>query len=273
MSATLHIIGIGPGDPDLVTLKAFKILTACPVIVGPKSSPNGSSTALSIAKQIINAEEKKVHELLFPMKKIHIKSNVDRTVQDAWLYAANFIINILDQGNDVAFPTLGDPAIYSTGYYLLETIRNISPATPVQFIPGISAMSSCSATTSTPICLGDEKLAVIPATFSDDRIREILLTFDTVVLMKVHRVFKHLISMLNELNLLDKAFLVEKAGMVDERVIHELSMAVDPVHYFSTIIVRKNGRKPLQHPLMQPLPMTGSIESCFESLQQHKTDY
>jgi len=227
MQATLYIIGVGPGDPDLLTIKALNVLRRCPVIATPKATQNGHSTALSIVQQalpVAETHEKEIMELHFPMKKIQLGQEPDPEVLQAWQYAAGKIFAILSQGRDVAFPTLGDPAIYSTGYYLYATILEMHPEVRVQFVPGISAMSSCSATTHTPICLG------------------ILETFDTIVLMKVHRVMDHLISLLNDLNLLDKAALVERVGMEDERVIGDLSVLAGQtgqVHYFSTIIVRK----------------------------------
>jgi precorrin-2/cobalt-factor-2 C20-methyltransferase len=242
MQATLHIIGVGPGDPGLLTIKALGILRHCPVIATPKASQHGHSTALSIVQQALPAGEingKEIVELHFPMKKIHLGQEPDPEVLQAWQDAARCIYAILSQGRDVAFPTLGDPAIYSTGYYLYMTMIEMYPEVRVQFVPGISAMSSCSATTRTPICLGDDMLAVIPATFSDGRLREILETFDTIVLMKVYRVMDHLISLLTDLNILDKAMLVERVGMADERVLADLSTISGQVHYFSTIIVRK----------------------------------
>ncbi len=242
MQATLYIIGIGPGDPDLLTIKAFNTLRHCPVVATPKATQHGHSTALSIVQQALPAselDEKEIVELHFPMKKIHLGQEPDPEVLQAWQDAAGKIFAILSQGRDVAFPTLGDPAIYSTGYYLYATMIEMHPEVRVQFVPGISAMSSCSATTRTPICLGDDMLAVIPATFSDSRLRQILENFDTIVLMKVHRVIDNLIGLLNELNLLDKATLVERVGMADERVLADLSAIDGQVHYFSTIIVRK----------------------------------
>ncbi|MBW6521183.1 MAG: precorrin-2 C(20)-methyltransferase [Desulfoarculaceae bacterium] len=245
MQATLYIVGVGPGDPDLLTIKALNLLRHCPVVATPKALANGNSTALAIVQNALpmdEAHEKEILELHFPMKKIHLGQEPDPEVLRAWQDAATRIFAILSQGRDVAFPTLGDPAIYSTGYYLYATMIEMYPAVRVQFVPGVSAMSSCSAATRTPICLGDDMLAVIPATFSDGRLRQILEGFDTIVLMKVHRVMAHLISLLDELNLLDKAVLVERVGMADERVLADLStidgQAVQ-VHYFSTIIVRK----------------------------------
>lgn len=242
MQAMLYIVGIGPGDPDLLTIKALNILRHCPVIATPKASQHGHSTALSIVQQALPAGEidgKEIVELHFPMKKIHLGQEPDPEVLQAWQDAAGKVFAILTQGRDVAFPTLGDPAIYSTGYYLYATMIEMHPEVRVQFVPGISAMSSCSATTRTPICLGDDMLAVIPATFSDSRLRQILENFDTIVLMKVHRVIDNLIGLLSELNLLDKATLVERVGMADERVLADLSAIDGQVHYFSTIIVRK----------------------------------
>ncbi len=242
MQATLYIIGVGPGDPDLLTIKALGVLRHCPVVATPKALAHGHSTALSIARKALPAGEidgKEIVELHFPMKKIHLGQEPDPEVLQAWQDAAGKIFAILSQGRDVVFPTLGDPAIYSTGYYLYATMIEMHPEVRVRFVPGISAMSSCSATTRTPICLGDDMLAVIPATFSDSRLRQILENFDTIVLMKVHRVIDHLISLLDELNLLDKATLVERVGMADERVLADLSAIDGQVHYFSTIIVRK----------------------------------
>ena len=239
MNATLYIVGVGPGDPELITRKAFRILENCPVIATPKGSRNGNSTALSIVEQAMDLGDREIAHLYFPMKKIHKKTGPTKDVQEAWNQAAEQILAFLEQGKDVVFPTLGDPAIYSTGYYLYETILARQPNIKVEFVPGIAAMSSCSATTGVPICLGDDRLAVIPATFAMGDIRETLQQFDSIVLMKVHRVLDQLVALLDELNLLDKSVLVERAGMKDEYIHKDLAGMTEQVHYFSTLIVRK----------------------------------
>jgi precorrin-2/cobalt-factor-2 C20-methyltransferase len=241
MQSILYIIGTGPGDPELLTVKAIHALKKCSVFVAPKSTFNGNSTALSIVKQAIDTTDKEIIELHFPMKKINIGTEPDAEVREAWHNAARKVLSLLAQGKDVAFPTLGDPAVYSTGYYLYENIIEINPQAKVKFIAGITAMSSCSAATAVPVCLGDEMLAIIPATFKDHRLRQTLETFDTVVLMKVHRVIPHICKLLKDLGLLQKSILVERAGMEDERVILDLSTISEPPHYFSTIIVRTKG--------------------------------
>jgi len=239
MNSTLYIIGVGPGDPELLTLKAHNALNACTVIATPKGSKKGSSTALSIVEQAVELTGKTILELHFPMRKIRMGENPDEKVQKGWQEAAQTVIRNLDAGNDVAFPTLGDPAIYSTGYYLYQTITEIRPDIKVVFVPGISALSSCSAATAIPICLGDDRLAVIPATFSSDTLKETLLSFDTIVLMKVHKVIDELKELLSDLDLLDSAVLVEKTGMREEKIYPDLSKLTETIHYFSTIIVRK----------------------------------
>jgi precorrin-2/cobalt-factor-2 C20-methyltransferase len=248
MSATLYIVGVGPGDPELLTMKALTVLRQCPVIATPTASVQGHSTALSIVRQALSTvdlAEKEIIDLYFPMHKIHREQGPEPLVVQAWQEAARRIAGLLQEGRSVAFPTLGDPAIYSTGHYLAMTLAEIYPQARVHFVPGISAMSACSANTRAPLCLGDDMLAVIPATFSDQRLRQVLESFNTIVLMKVHRVMHSLIPLLRELNLLDKAALIERAGMADERVLTDLTPfageegRVPQPHYFSTIIVRK----------------------------------
>lgn len=241
---TLYIIGTGPGDPDLLTMKAVKTIERCDILVAPKASRKGMSTALSIVDKAVDITSKEIFEVHFPMKKIHMDRDVDIEVLTAWEATAEKVLELLDTKGDIAFPTLGDPGIYSTGYYLYDTLINLRPDVQVKFIPGIPAMSACSAATSTPVCLGDDKLAVIPATFSDEKIRRTLQEFDAIILMKVHKVMEKISRLLNETGLTDKAVYVEKSGMADQRIISDLSNPPDNPHYFSTIIIRKKELRP-----------------------------
>jgi precorrin-2/cobalt-factor-2 C20-methyltransferase len=239
MNNTLYIVGVGPGDPELLTFKAYNALNGCSVIATPKGSKEGNSTALSIIQQAVELERKTVLELHFPMRKVRMGKKPDKEVERGWQEAARVVLANLDDGNDVAFPTLGDPAIYSTGYYLYQTIAELRPDVRVVFVPGISALSACSASITIPICLGDDRIAIIPALFSSNKLKETLLSFDTIVLMKVHKVIEELKALLEDLDLLDSAVLVEKAGMKEEKIFYSLRELTDPIHYFATIIVRK----------------------------------
>lgn len=240
MTGKFYITGVGPGDPELMTFKAARVLSSCPVWFVPKAHIHGSSSALGIISGIIKTKDKDIYELHFPMKKIHMGELPDQEVEKAWNAAASAIYDHLVCGSDVAFPTLGDPAIYSTGFYVCEALIKKDPGISVAIIPGVSSIGASAAAVCQPLCLGDDRFTVIPATFEPSRIREALIDFDTVVLMKVHRVMPELISLLKAMDLLGKAVLVECTSLDSQKVHHDLEAASkEKLHYFSTIIVRK----------------------------------
>ncbi|MDZ7641932.1 MAG: precorrin-2 C(20)-methyltransferase [Desulfurivibrio sp.] len=238
-SGRLAIIGVGPGDPELLTLKAVRRLQSSPVWLVPKGKVDGRSTALEILRSVVDGGDKEIIPHYFPMHKVAREQNPPPEVVQAWQAAAELALVHLRAGRDVAFPTLGDPAIYSTGFYLCQTLLASHPELRLEIIPGISAMGAAAASLGQPLCLGNERLVLIPATFENGRLRETLLNYDTVVLMKVHRVMDRLIALLAELDLLGQAVLVEKTGQVGERISHDLRALDGEPHYFSTIIVRK----------------------------------
>ncbi len=242
-SGTFYVIGVGPGDPDLVTLRGARTLSRCAVWLTPTAKSGGPSTALTIASGAVDPIDKTIISHHFPMKKVHVgKQNIDPEVTHAWGKAADLINDHLIAGNDVALPTLGDPAIYSTGFYVCQALLERNPKAAVEIIPGITATGATSAAAMTPLCLGDEQLAVIPAIFDNTRLREILTQFEAVAFMKVHKALDILVPLLEELDLLDRAVLVEQASTDKQRVHHDLLAAKDKkLHYFSTLIVRKNG--------------------------------
>ncbi len=241
MKGTFHIVGVGPGDPELITLKAMRVLRDCPVWLTPAAQKDGNSTALSIASGSVDPQDKTILIHHFPMKKIHMGESPDPEVQQAWDDAARLISEQLKAGNDVALPTLGDPAIYCTGFYVYETLLQQNPDASIKVIPGISAIGATAAAANTPICLGDDRVAVIPAIFESEKIKEILQQFESVVFMKVYKAMDRMVPLLEELNLLDKAVLVERTSMENQRVHHDLKSTLGmELHYFSTLVVRKS---------------------------------
>lgn len=241
MKGNFYVIGVGPGDPELMTLKAVRLLEKCPVWLTPTGRKNGESTALAIVENVVSNAGKEILTHYFPMKKVHMGQEPDPEVKEAWVQAAALIFEQLNAGRDVAFPTLGDPAIYSTGFYVCETLLEQYADITVEIIPGVSAIGASAAAAGQPLCQGDDRLVVIPATFENGRLREVLSQFDSVVLMKVHRVMGRLVPLLEEMNLLDKSVLVERSSQNSQRITRNLQEAVrrEP-HYFSTIIVRKS---------------------------------
>jgi precorrin-2/cobalt-factor-2 C20-methyltransferase len=136
---------------------------------------------------------------------------------------------------------LGDPAIYSTGFYVCETLRRIVPDLPIEIVPGVSSIGASAASARQPLCLGDDRMVVIPATFENGKLQEVLENFDTIVLMKVHRVMNRIVPLLDDLGLLDRAVFVERSSQREERISRDLLAELNTEHhYFSTIIVRKS---------------------------------
>ena len=240
MRGTLYVVGVGPGDPELMTLKGVKILEQCPVWFAPKAHSEGESTALTIAGAIVDMKGKNIITHRFPMKQVYRAEQADSELSVAWREAAQQIIVHLQAGVDVVFPTLGDPAIYSTGFYVYEALAACNYTGPVKVIPGVSSIGASAASAEMPLCLGDERMVVLPATFENRSISSLLAQVDVVVFMKVHRVLKRIVALLEEENLLEGAVLVERTSCNGERIWHDVRMAQDEeLHYFSTLIVRK----------------------------------
>ncbi len=241
MQGTFYVVGVGPGDPQLMTLKAAKILENCDVWFVPSAFENGGSMALKIASGAVSREGKTILSHHFPMKQVHRGESPDEEVKRAWQEAAKTIMATLGEGTDVVFPTLGDPAIYSTGFYVCETLQEYGSPFKVEIVPGVSAIGASSAVAGLPLCLGDERLVIIPATFENERIREILELSDVVVFMKVYKVMERLVGLLEELGLVDNAVLVERCSLDDQHIWTNVREAVGrDIHYFSTMVVRKD---------------------------------
>lgn len=240
MKGRFYVIGVGPGDPELMTLKAIRLLERCPVWLAPKASKEGKSTALTIVERLVPARGKEILTQYFPMKKVRMGRTPAADVEAAWQEAAGAVLKALAAGRDVAFPTLGDPAIYSTGFYVCDTLFRLDPRVRVEIVAGVSAIGASAAAAGTPLCQGDDRMVVVPATFENGELAEVLEKFDTVVLMKVHRVMDRIVPLLAELNLLDRAVLVERTSQEGQRIRRNLQEIVNEEHhYFSTIIVRK----------------------------------
>jgi len=246
MPGKFYVVGVGPGDPRLLTLRAAEVLRHCPVWLVPSAfargghTGEGGSTALKIAEGVVESKGKTIISHHFPMKPVPRGGDAGPEVIAAWQTAAAEVVVHLAAGRDVAFPTLGDPAIYSTGFYLLETLRATEAGISIEVIPGISAPSSASAAVVHPLCLGDERIVIIPAVFDDQGIRELLAICQVAVFMKVHKSVPRLIALLDEFGLTEHAVLVERASLPDQRIWTDIRQAETVrLHYFSTMIVRK----------------------------------
>ncbi len=224
-------IGVGPGDPELMTLKAARLVAQVPVVAVPVSKVGSDSYALTIVAAHLQPEQT-VLRLHFPMVQ-------DLAVRQAKRQAAAAqIVAELEAGRDVAFLTEGDPFLHSTFVYVLE---HLPEAVPVEVVPGVSSIMAAAAESKRPLVMANQRLAVLSATFENiANLRSVLADFDTVVLMKVYKVLDEVLDLLDEVGLTDGATLVERASHTEARVIQDVrTLRQHKPHYLSLMIVHK----------------------------------
>ncbi|MBP1752406.1 MAG: cbiL [Geobacteraceae bacterium] len=232
--AKIYAIGVGPGDPELLTLKAERILRQAPVICAPSANPADSSYALSIVEGFIDRSRQQVIVQAFPMKTNR------QELEPFWESSAREAVKMVREGKDVAFITIGDPFLYSTFLYLYRLVKEKYPDVPVEVIPGITSISAASIAAGVPLAAASERVAIIPAAFEEKELRHVLLDFDTVVLMKVNRVFDSVYSLLKELGLEKKAVFIRRVGSPEEEVVFDLEPLLGKkLDYLSLLIVKK----------------------------------
>jgi precorrin-2/cobalt-factor-2 C20-methyltransferase len=230
----LYGVGVGPGDPELLTLRAYHLLSRIPVIFVPLKDEKSSSYARSVIKSLVKKSDGKVIGVVLPMLRDKEK------LADYWLKAADNIWQYLKKGEDCAFVNIGDPLLYGTFIHILETLQKSHPEIEVEVIPGISSISAAAARAVVPLASNDERIAIISGNREDKVIRETLENFDTVVFMKMNKVFDRLLIILEELNLIEKCVYVRRCTTQDEEIIRDISkLKGEKVDYFSLLIVRK----------------------------------
>ena len=225
----LYGLGLGPGDPELVTLKALRLLRAAPVVAYP-APETGDSFARRIVAEWLAPNQREI-AIRFPMRPGPPPAEIYRR-------AAVEIAAVLETGDDVAYLCQGDPLFYGSFAGLLEPLDG---RYPVVVVPGVSSPAACAAAAMRPLVQRDEALAVIPATLADDELARRIAAADAAAIVKLGRHFPKLRRVLDELRLLDDAVYVEHASWPSE-IVMPLA-AVDPasVPYFATALVRRRG--------------------------------
>jgi precorrin-2/cobalt-factor-2 C20-methyltransferase len=232
--AKIYAIGVGPGDSELLTRKAERILHSVPVICAPTAGPIDSSYALSIIEPLLDRNRQEVIIQVFPMRKD--QDGLD----EYWETAAAEVADRVRGGSDVAFITIGDPFIYSTFLYLYRILREKYPDIPVEVVPGVSSINAAAIAAGIPLGLASERIAIIPAAFEEKELRNILNHFETVVLMKVSRVFDGIYALLKELGLEKKCAFISRVGTPEEEVVFDLERLLgQKLDYLSLLIVKK----------------------------------
>lgn len=232
--AKLYGVGVGPGDPELLTLKAMRILQSVPVVCVPRSSYDSDSFALSIVEGVIDKTKQEIIPLIFPMSK-------DKEVtKKFWDESAIIIEGKLKAGKDVACISIGDPFFYSTFIYVFENLKERLKDLAVEIVPGVSSVNASSAAAILPLAKANERVAVLPATYEKEKIRDSLNNYDTIILMKVNKVFDEVLAILKEMELKNNAVFISRCGTKDEKIVRDIEILKGKeLDYLSMVIVRK----------------------------------
>ena len=230
---TLYGIGVGPGDPELMTVKAQRALQKAEYVFTPIAGEGRESIAHTIARQFISPDAT-VARLIFPMTR-------DKAVcEKSWTENTHQVASVLKQGNDAVFLTLGDPMTYSTYGYLLKKMAVLYPQVQAVTIPGIPSYLAVAAASNLPLVEGSEILTLIPGNTPPDKIRQFLTTSDTILFLKHHRNAETIYTILQEMNLDDKTLYVSRCGFEEHKISEQPTKDfLEKPDYLSLIIVKK----------------------------------
>ncbi len=229
MSGTLYGLGIGPGDPDLITLKAHGILRRVSVIAYP-APEHGDSLARRIVASHLPGGQREI-AIRMPLDAARFPA---REVYDE---AAEAIRAALDSGDDVAALCEGDPFLYGSFAYLFARLADTHR---VEIVPGVSSLTAAAAAARQPLALRSDVLTVIPAPLPDDEIARRLAQTDSAAIMKLGRHLSRVRALLDRLGLGHRARYVEHATMVGQKVL-PLAEVPEPAPYFSLILIAGEG--------------------------------
>ena len=232
MHGILYGVGVGPGAPDLLTLRAVRVLGEVDVILAAASPRNDFSAALDTARPHLRPDVR-VQRLEFPMTR-------DKAVlREAWRVAAQTTRGVLESGQSAAFLTIGDPLVYSTFGYLMRTLGECAPHLRVEVVPGITSFQAAAARTRTVLCENGETLRIIPGINSRQSLEESLQESDTAVILKAYRNLPAIAEALDATQRLDSCLLASHVEQPAESVRQGLGGLEGTPPYMSLILSRK----------------------------------
>jgi len=236
----LYGIGVGPGDPDLITIKAAKILNQVDIVFAAASTKNSHSLAVNIASAHI-PDRTVVKMLRFPMT-----SDKNET-RKAWKAHARTIIDELEEGRNVAFLTLGDSMTYSTYGYILKYVQTLAPHLEAQTVPGITSYQAAAARLNTPLVEGEESLMVVSGVEGGKRLRELRGKPENVVFLKAYRNVSDIKAAIDETGNYPSCVGVKSCGQSSEEIIQDIGELSQRKPDYWTLIISKqatnNGTK------------------------------
>jgi len=227
MTGTLYGLGVGPGDPELLTLKAVRLISQSPVIAYP-APDTGDSLARAIAAPHIPEGREEI---------------VIRTPMVAGKFPANDVYDLyskeiaehLSAGRDVAVLCEGDPFLYGSFMYVFS---RLAEEFPIEVVPGVSSLGACAAAAGAPLVSRNQVLSIIPATLEESVLKRRIAESEAVAVLKVGRHLEKVRRVLADLNLKDHAFYVEHASMKNQKVSNLDDLGDITAPYFSMILIR-----------------------------------
>ena len=238
---TLYGVGLGPGDPELVTVKAARLIAAADV-VAYHSARHGHSIARGIAEPYLRAGQVEEH-LVYPVttESTDHPGGYAGAMEDFYREAAERIAAHLDAGRNVALLAEGDPLFYSSYMHMHTRLTQRFDAV---IVPGVTSVSAASAATGTPLVQGDEVLSILPGTLPVDELKRRLADTDAAVVLKLGRSYPAVREALSSTGRLDEAFYVERASTARQRVLPAADVDDAKVPYFSLAMVPGASRRP-----------------------------
>jgi len=227
VTGTLYGIGVGPGDPELMTLKAHRLIGAARVVAYP-APDSGESFARAIAAAVIPAGAEEI-PMVVPMRAARFPA------QEVYKGAAGRIAAHLGAGTDVAVLCEGDPFFYGSFMYLFA---RLAARFPVEIVPGVSSLTACAAALKRPLTARNDVLTVLPGPLSDAELRARIEDAQAIAIMKVGRHLGRIKALLAEMGLTGNAGYIERASLGAERV-SPLAKAPEEAPYFSMILIYK----------------------------------
>ena len=229
----LYGIGVGPGDPELLTVKAQRLLWSVPAVCFTQLDDGRPSYALSVVQEFLADPKPAFIPIIVP-------SDDTPVSEDTWQDAASRISGHLRQGRDVAFITEGDPMLYSEFSNLLACVRSKYPDLAVEVIPGVSSVMAAAASSGVSLVSHGQRLAILPAVYGIDDLREAIRNYDTIVLMEVNHALLQALANLENLGLAGKAIYVRRATTQREEVVQDIQqLTEEDLDYFSLLIIKR----------------------------------
>lgn len=236
----LIAIGVGPGDPDLLTVKAVNAIQNADIIMCPASKEDRPSIALSIISSIIDkTKNQEIIKLIFPMTK-------DKDVlEQTWKKNAKIMAETVLSGKNVVYLTVGDPYLYSTWIYMHKDLEENYPDMNISVIPGIVSMFTFASKVGVSIAEGAEKVAIIPSCYDLSSVKEIAKNSETMVFLKDGRYFDQVIDVLKESGFPDDSiFAIGQDLGTENEIIRKLTLGevndkTLTTKYFSILVVKR----------------------------------